>query len=445
MSSPISRAIPPSEVATTESPATAPHEAAVAAVTAAARLLYANGLTTQRTIDNVERLGRAFGLSVSMLPAWGEIVLRIEGEAIPGRLRVETLVAAPAGVEMNKVTRTLDVVDAAAAGRMDAAQALATLEAIGHVAPVSLVRLATMTAAGAAALAIIFGASDPLTLGITAFSAGAGAVLRRGLSHVSSNFLAQPLCAALLAGIIGALASRLLPSADPYLIALCPCMVLVPGPHLLNSALDLSRLRIALGMARFGFASLVILLICTGLIAGLSLGEESLPPPGRSIPVPLLYDVLAAGVAVAAYGTFFSMPWRTLAIPIAIGMLAHASRWLVLADGANLATGAFIACLIVGTIVTPVANRLRLPFSAVAFASVVSLIPGVFLFRLAAGLVEIMNAGEAASPTLLMPLVVDGTTAAVILLAMAFGLILPKMMLEHYFPTWSGVIPASAR
>lgn len=426
----------------TASESGAVHADEVALVAAVARLLYANGLTTERTIANVERTGRALGVAVSVIPAWGELVLRVEGRE---GVRVETLVAAPAGVEMNKVTRTLDVVEALADGRMDRAAAGAALEAIGRLPPVSLLRLALMTAAGAAALAVIFGAFDPATMALAALSAGAGAVLRRGLSHVTLNFLAQPLCAALLAGIVGAIVSRLLPSADPYLVALCPCMVLVPGPHLLNGALDLARLRIALGMARFGFASLVILLICTGLIAGLAVGAESLPPPGAALPVPLFLDVLAAGVAVAAYGTFFSMPWRTLAIPIAIGMLAHASRWLVLADGANLATGAFIACLIVGTIVTPVANRLRLPFAAVAFASVVSLIPGVFLFRVAAGLVAIMNAGAAADPALLMPVVVDATTAAVILLAMAFGLILPKMMLEHFFPRWSGAEAAPAR
>ncbi len=441
MSSPISPAIPPSDMAASMRAA----GDTVAVVAAVARLLYSNGLTTERLIVTVERLGRAFGLTVSVLPAWGEIVLRIEGNALPGGPVVETVAAAPTGVEMNKVTQTLNIVDAVAAGRMDATQALAALRAVDRVAPVSLLRAVVMNGAGASALAIIFGASDPATLLLTALSACAGGALRRGLAHIAANMLTQPLCAALLAGLVAALTSRLLPDADPYLIALCPCMILVPGPHLLNGALDLARLRIALGVARFSFAGLIILVICTGLIAGLALGQESLPPPGPVVAVPLLFDVLAAGVAVAAYGTFFSMPWRTLGIPIAIGMLAHASRWLALADGMSVAGGAFIACFLVGVIVTPVANRLHLPFAAVAFASVVSLLPGAFLFRLAAGLVTLMNAGETASPTLLVPLVVDATTAAAILLAMAFGLILPKMMLERLFPVWSGAAPSGRR
>ena len=85
-------------------------------------------------------------------------------------------------------------------------------------------------------------------------------------------------------------------------------MVLVPGPHLLNGAIDLARARIALGASRILYACLIILMICTGLLAGLALGGVSLPVSGPSFLVPLLYDVIAAGIAVAAYGTFFAMP-----------------------------------------------------------------------------------------------------------------------------------------
>jgi hypothetical protein len=57
--------------------------------------------------------------------------------------------------------------------------------------------------------------------------------------------------------------------------------------------------------------------------------------------VPLGYDVLAAGIAVAAYGTFFAMPWRMLPIPILIGMLAHALRWVsIVVAGVSAEAGA---------------------------------------------------------------------------------------------------------
>jgi Putative threonine/serine exporter len=118
----------------------------------------------------------------------------------------------------------------------------------------------------------------------------------------------QPFCAALLAGIIGAVVTRWQLSSLPQLVAVCPCMVLVPGPHFLNGAIDLARTRIALGACRIGYASLITLVISVGLLAGLSLGGVELPASSAAAAVPLGYDVIAAGVAVAAYGTFFAMP-----------------------------------------------------------------------------------------------------------------------------------------
>jgi len=194
--------------------------------------------------------------------------------------------------------------------------------------------------------------------------------------------------------------------------------------------IDLARARIPLGTARLVYASLITLMICTGLLLGLALGGVGLPPSGPSFSVPFAYDVVAAGVAVAAYGSFFAMPWRMLPIPILIGMLAHALRWGALSMGASAEIGALVACLLVGTITAPIADRLRLPFAGLAFASVVSLIPGVFLFRMAGGMVDLVTLGDHATPELVTQVAADGTTALMIILAMAFGLIFPRICID---------------
>jgi uncharacterized membrane protein YjjB (DUF3815 family) len=126
-------------------------------------------------------------------------------------------------------------------------------------------------------------------------------------------------------------------------------------------------------------------------------------------------------------------------IPIAIGMVAHASRWVALDRGANAPLGALIACLIVGTLATPIANRLHFPFAAFAFASVVSLIPGAYLFHMAAELMAVRNVESRGDVQLLMATFIDGTTAAAILLAMALGLSLPKLLMEGLVPTLAGL------
>jgi uncharacterized membrane protein YjjP (DUF1212 family) len=343
----------------------------VAFLSAAARVLFTNGETSRRMIVAIERLGKALGADVAVSPRWGDVMLRIDDPAGP---RLHWIAATPVGVDMQKVASTIELIDQLCNDEIGFDDAQSQLSAIRHLPPVTLARFVLLTAAGAAALGVIFGADHWLTLALIAFSAGAGALLRRWLAALGSNPFAQPFCAALLAGIIGAVVTRWQLSSLPELVAVCPCMVLVPGPHFLNGAIDLARTRIALGACRIGYASLITLVISVGLLAGLSLGGFELPASSAAA-VPLGYDVIAAGIAVAAYGTFFAMPWRMLPIPIVIGMLAHASRWIVIVPGGGSAeTGALAACLVVGAIVTPVADRLRVPFAAFAFASVVSLI-----------------------------------------------------------------------
>jgi uncharacterized membrane protein YjjB (DUF3815 family) len=207
-------------------------------------------------------------------------------------------------------------------------------------------------------------------------------------------------------------------------------MILVPGPHLLNGMVDLSAARVSLGTSRLIFAGLVVAAISIGLLLGLGILGVTLPvdAPGRT--VPLWLDVISAGVAVAAYSIFFSTPLRMLGWPVAVGMLAHALRWWTLAAGAGAATGAFVACLMVGIILTPIARRSHMPFAAIGFASVVSMIPGVFLFRMASGLIQLAHDSNAA-PELWGATVANAMTAVTIILAMGFGLIVPKLAIDR--------------
>ncbi len=409
----------------------APASAPVDLITKIAALLFVNGQTTQAIRVSVARLGDAFGLRTSCRERWGDLTVSIDHGP------VSSVVATPLGVDMGKVARTEALVDAICDRRLTLEAATAQLATIAARGPVSLARFALMAAAGAAALGVIFGAAHPLTLALIALSAGIGALARRGLAGLSTNPLVQPLAAALIAGIVGTLAAALGLQVDQRLVVVCPCMVLVPGPHFLNGTIDLARARIPLGAARIAFATLVVLMITTGLLMGLWVGGGGIPT-GKSPDVPIGYDVIAAGVAVAAYGSFFNMPWRVLAWPIGIGMCAHAAHWQMLQSGASPQTAAFIACLVVGVIVTPLADRLRMPYGAFAFAPVVSLIPGVFMFQAVSSLLAVADARTAAKADALVNAVSEGTTAFVILLAMTVGLIVPKMGIERLHDAWRG-------
>ena len=403
---------------------------AVETVALAAARLLDDGQTTERTVVATERLGRAMGLPVRVLPRWGELAVHVEGTPF-----ADVVPATPLGVHMGRALATMTVIDQVCDGTLPVEASGSAMSTAERLPPASTPRFVLFAAIGAASLGVIFGTLDAASLLLIALSAALGALLRRWLAVRFGNPFAQPLCAATVAGLVGAAAVRLDLSDAQGLIAICPCMVLVPGPHILNGAIDLARARIALGIARLGYAGLTVLMICTGLLLGLAAGGATLPTAAPSVPVPFGADVIAAGCAVAAFGTFFSMPWRLLPVPIAVGMLAHAARWaLISLAGAHVATGALVACFLAGIIVTPVADRLHLPFAALGFSAVVSMMPGLFLFRAAGALVSTVSMGDDAPLGLLQSVVANGTTAFLIILAMTFGLILPRLLFERFRP-----------
>lgn len=84
----------------------------------------------------------------------------------------------------------------------------------------------------------------------------------------------------------------------------------------------------------------------------------------------------------------------------------------------------------------------RIPFAGAGFAAVVALVPGVYLFRSAVGALDLLSAGGAGQDTLLST-ATDLSTAVLIILGMAVGLVVPHRLWRRRGP--GAVGPGTAR
>ncbi|WP_197379848.1 threonine/serine exporter family protein [Mycolicibacterium mengxianglii] len=386
----------------------------------AAVLLQNNGQATSTTLLAVDRLNSGLGIHSQLVPSWQSLIL---AGADPRAAAVT-----PTGVNMRRVAAAMRVIDRAEDGPLDPVDVAAGLCAAATLRQANAAVFVLACATGAAALAAIFGAEDVRTALLAAASAAAGGVIRRMLGRFGLGVLVQAFAAAVVAGIVGAVAVHLHLGAAGV-VALCPALILVPGPHILNGALDLISLRVSLGMARVGYASIVLTVIASGLIVGLGMGGQTLPVTGGAVAVPLHVDVLAAAVAAASYSVYFSMPYRMIGWPVLAGMAAHGVHWWASSVvGTGPATAALLSCLLVGAMLVPMSHFLRMPFAAIGFAAVVSLVPGMFVFRALSGMLQLQTD---ASAEVLAAAVSDSAVAAGVVAAMAIGLVVPIRLRDN--------------
>ena len=398
-----------------------------------AEILFTNGQSTKKLVHDLKLVARKLGYESEIIPLWGGIAIELDGSNSSKASRTLILNIQPSGVQMNKVKLATLVINQFIAGTLSIDQTIRAIQEVDQSAPCSLIRFIAMSAIGAASLGVIFGVADPRLLLLVMLSAGIGGLLRRLTAKVSTNLYSQALVASVFTGGFGSLAHAYQFSPDSVFLFLCPCMILVPGPHLLNGIFDIARGDVGIGQSRLTYAMTIILVICIGLVGSMDFHNQSLTQYASLNDLPFLYYLLAVCGAVAAYGSFFSMSWRDIIIPVFIGAVAFIPRYyLAFVEGYSVVMGVFIASLVAGFIATLLASKTQLPFAALAFSSVVAMIPGSYLFRMADYLFNFYQMGPTASGQEGLLALNQGITATVIVIAIAFGVLLPKLCIDHF-------------
>jgi uncharacterized membrane protein YjjB (DUF3815 family) len=180
------------------------------------------------------------------------------------------------------------------------------------------------------------------------------------------------------------------------------------------------------GVCRLGLATSILVATALGVALGawLTLGPVTVSTsPSDATPLTLPLDAALAGIAACGFGAFYNAPWRVLWVSILCGVVGHGLRYLCL-DYMSVEIATLVACLAIGLIANLAADRLHLPFSAVAFAGAVPMMPGVFIFQSIAGAIRLSAAATVADPTLASTTVALSFKSASVVGAIAIGLLI---------------------
>lgn len=141
---------------------------------------------------------------------------------------------------------------------------------------------------------------------------------------------------------------------------------------------------------------------------------------------------LWAGLAVLGFAMVFSVPRRTLPGIVALAITAHLVRSLFLDQGATLPVASFVAAVLVGLTAAIVAPRTNQATPIYAFAPVIPLIPGTYMFDALTGVLALTSGHEPDSSAIVDAAVVNGSIATLTVIALAVGTISPTLLVGRH-------------
>jgi uncharacterized membrane protein YjjP (DUF1212 family) len=383
-----------------------------------ARLLLEYNERSSLIHQHLDRLASCLGIAVSIVVGYRDVTL-----ATPDG-RMFRAQAPELRIDMAVSLATLGAIDDLCTGRIDVDEGMRRLESVERTsARHGRFVVAALFGLAAAALAALLGA-DWVAIGSSAGSAALGLIARQEVARRIPTLLLPPFVAALVGALVGGLVIRAGWTLTENLCLIVPALMLVPGPHLINSIEDILENEIEAGICRLCLAMAILLAAALGVAAGawLTIGTITESASARLVSLALV-DVALAGIASAGFGAVQNSPWRVVWVSIACGAIGYAVRGASLEFGLRLAMGSLAACLAIGIVAGMASDRLHLPFASAAFAGAAPLVPGVLIYRSIAAAGRLASAGITSDPALAVAMLSPFVEAAFVVAAMVIGLV----------------------
>lgn len=138
------------------------------------------------------------------------------------------------------------------------------------------------------------------------------------------------------------------------------------------------------------------------------------------------------GFAALGFAILFNVPQRTLWSIFFMGALGGIFKLLVIELESGIILGSFAGAVLVGFLSIKVAHMKHTPPFVLAIPAVIPMVPGAFAYRMMLGVIRLTgNVDQTAFIQLMHETVDNGLKALFVLLALAFGVSAPMLILRR--------------
>lgn len=346
-----------------------------------ARALHEHGTPAHRLEESLARLAVALQLPSAQFLSTPTAMHVSFGEG--PEQRVHLLRAVSERVDLDALSELDAIVDALAAGRLDATEAEARLSALQARPTRHSPRATRWASAAASASAAVFLGGGMLELLLSALlGLGVTALAQRFAAHPRARGVHAPLAALVVSALATALAAAL-PGVADGVVLIAALIMLVPGLSLTVAMTELASGHVVSGTARLAGAMTLMLTMLFGAALGRALAGTLVVPHPWPVPaVPLPPGTWLAAIAAA-----------TSAFTVLLGARPRDAGWIALACGLSYGAatlgahalgpelGAFVAATAVGVASNAFARGLRRPATLLRLPGLLLLVPGSLGFR----------------------------------------------------------------
>jgi uncharacterized membrane protein YjjP (DUF1212 family) len=345
---------------------------------------------------------------------------------LDGRFRTKTGDHLPGmAVNLGMIHALNRIVDQALEGRLTPAAMTERLAKINQEVP-AYPRALVAIGLGltAACLAKLFG-GDWAGFVVSFLAGTGGTLVRQQLGHRQFNPFLAAFAVAFVGGFIGAIGTRLVTTMTPALCLVAPGMIVVPGVPLINGVRDIVQNHVSIGLARIATSSIIVLVIALGLFSAAFATGVDIPVNERLPLQPVLADAAFSALAAVGFALLFNVPVRLAWICAVCGLVSHPLRTALLHTGLDIVPATLLAAAAGGLLSHRLARVFRAPAATFVFPAVLAMIPGSYGFRAAIGCLQILQAGAAASPSLVAETLSLTVATGLLTMAIAIGVVIP--------------------